>query len=121
VPSLPPSPHDSAIDTSKITPGFGAMLRKLMPYVWPADRADLKRRIYLAFALMFVAKLITIAVPYAFKFATDAVTGESRGPAPTTYSASCLGRWRSRRFTASAGSRCSSPLRAATRCSPPSR
>ena len=61
------------------------MLRKLAPYVWPRARVDLRRRIYLAFALMIVAKLITVAVPYAFKWATDAVTSEIRGGAPTTH------------------------------------
>jgi ATP-binding cassette subfamily B protein len=81
MPPLPPSPYDSAIDKSKLTPRFGAMLRKLAPYVWPAARADLKRRIYLAFALMIVAKLITVAVPYAFKWATDAVAAEAHGKA----------------------------------------
>ncbi len=76
---LPPSPYDSAIDRSKArNPRFSDVLRKLAPYVWPAARPDLRQRIYLAFALMIVAKLVTVAVPYAFKWATDAVAAESR-------------------------------------------
>ncbi len=59
------------------------MLRKLLPYVWPADRADLKRRIYLAFTLMVVAKLFTIAMPFSLKWATDAVSAEARGLSPS--------------------------------------
>lgn len=54
-------------------------MRKLLPYVWPSTRPDLKWRIYGAFALMFVAKLITVAVPYAYKWATDAVAGTAHG------------------------------------------
>ncbi len=50
-------------------------LRNLWPYIWPHERPDLKRRIYVALAMLFIAKLITIAVPYAFKWATDAITG----------------------------------------------
>ncbi len=61
------------------------MLRKLAPYVWPHGRADLRRRIYVALVLMLVAKLITVAVPYAFKWATDAVTREARTHGPATH------------------------------------
>ena len=78
MPPLPPSSLDALVEHRKINPRFGAVLRKLAPYVWPVSRPDLKRRIYLAFALMIVAKLVTVAVPYAFKWATDAVTLEAR-------------------------------------------
>ena len=49
---------------------------KLWPYIWPSERSDLKLRIYLALGLLIVAKLVTIAVPYSFKFATDALVGK---------------------------------------------
>jgi ATP-binding cassette, subfamily B, heavy metal transporter len=49
---------------------------RLWPYIWPKDRADLKLRVLLAVVLMVAAKLATIAVPYAFKWATDALAGE---------------------------------------------
>ncbi len=50
--------------------------RRLWPYIWPRDRFDLKARIFLAFAALVIAKLVTIAVPYSFKWATDALTAE---------------------------------------------
>ena len=50
-------------------------VKLLWPYIWPADRADLKLRVFLAVALMLLSKLITIAVPYAFKWVTDALAG----------------------------------------------
>ncbi len=43
------------------------------PYLWPAERADLRMRIILATGLLIIAKLVTISVPYTFKWATDAV------------------------------------------------
>jgi ATP-binding cassette, subfamily B, heavy metal transporter len=49
---------------------------RLWPYIWPKDRADLKLRVLSAVILMVAAKLATIAVPYAFKWATDALAGE---------------------------------------------
>jgi ABC-type transport system involved in Fe-S cluster assembly fused permease/ATPase subunit len=52
------------------------MWRRLWPYVWPAARKDLQRRIYAAFALLLLAKLVTLAVPYSFKWATDALSGK---------------------------------------------
>ncbi len=51
-------------------------VQDLWPYIWPADRADLKLRVFLAVALMLLSKLITIAIPYSYKWATDAVAGK---------------------------------------------
>jgi ABC-type transport system involved in Fe-S cluster assembly fused permease/ATPase subunit len=57
-----------------------ATIVNLWPYIWPADRRDLKARVIFATVLLFVAKLATVAVPFTFKWATDALTG--RGTAP---------------------------------------
>jgi len=51
-------------------------LLNLWPYMWPADRADLKMRVVWATVFLVVAKLILVLVPYFFKWATDALTGE---------------------------------------------
>ena len=48
----------------------------LWPYIWPADRGDLKLRVFLAVALMLLSKLITVATPYSFKWVTDALVGK---------------------------------------------
>jgi ATP-binding cassette, subfamily B, heavy metal transporter len=55
-------------------------LVSLWPYTWPDDRNDLKCRVVFATVLLFVAKLATIALPFTFKWATDALAG--RGTAP---------------------------------------
>jgi ATP-binding cassette, subfamily B, heavy metal transporter len=52
----------------------------LWPYIWPADRRDLKLRILVAMVLLVVAKLATIAVPFTFKWATDALAGQGSAP-----------------------------------------
>src|SRR6516164_1220859 len=57
-----------------------ATLVNLWPYIWPADRSDLKARVISATVLLVLAKLATIAVPFTFKWATDALAG--RGTAP---------------------------------------
>ena len=52
----------------------------LWPYIWPADRRDLKLRVLGAMALLLAAKLATIAVPFTFKWATDALAGTGSAP-----------------------------------------
>jgi len=64
----------------------GALLRTLVhlwPYIWPSDRADLKMRVVWATVLLFIAKLATISVPFTFKWAVDALTGEGSAPTGT--------------------------------------
>ncbi len=55
-------------------------LANLWPYMWPADRADLKMRVVWATVFLVLAKLVLVLVPYFFKWATDALTGELAAP-----------------------------------------
>ncbi len=57
-----------------------ATLVRLWPYIWPSDRRDLKLRVVSATVLLFVAKFATIAVPFTFKWATDALAGHGTAP-----------------------------------------
>ncbi|HXD14834.1 MAG TPA: ABC transporter ATP-binding protein/permease [Xanthobacteraceae bacterium] len=59
---------------------LASMLVHLWPYIWPADRRDLKGRVVFAMVLIFVAKLATVAVPFTFKWATDALAGHGSAP-----------------------------------------
>src|ERR1051326_8875781 len=52
----------------------------LWPYIWPAARRDLKARVVFATLLIFAAKFATIAVPFTFKWATDALAGHGTAP-----------------------------------------
>jgi ATP-binding cassette subfamily B protein len=49
----------------------------LWPYIWPSERADLKRRVVAAMLLLVVAKLATVAVPFTYKWAVDALSGQA--------------------------------------------
>ena len=63
-----------------------AIMRDLWPYIWDSDRRDLKLRVALSLVLLLAAKLATIAVPFTFKWATDALTGEGSAPvAPSSW------------------------------------
>ncbi|MCA0417975.1 MAG: ABC transporter ATP-binding protein/permease [Proteobacteria bacterium] len=75
-PSAPPTSanfHRSAV----IQPGSGffATFHALWPYLWPADRADLRTRVVAAFALMLCGRLVLMGVPFTFKWVTDALAG----------------------------------------------
>ncbi|MCP8940069.1 ABC transporter ATP-binding protein/permease [Alsobacter sp. SYSU M60028] len=57
-------------------------IQGLWPYLWPKDRADLRARILWATVLLFVAKLVTISVPFTFKWATDALVPANQHDVP---------------------------------------
>ena len=59
--------------------GHLTVLRQLAPYVWPADRPDLRWRVVWAMVALIIAKVITLAVPIAYKAIVDLLTGEASG------------------------------------------
>ncbi|MBB3972407.1 ABCB family ABC transporter ATP-binding protein/permease [Hansschlegelia beijingensis] len=63
---------------------FFQTIRRLQAFIWPSDRPDLKRRIAIAIVLLVLTKVITVLVPYGFKFATDALTLSATGGVPAT-------------------------------------
>jgi len=67
--------------------GHFAVLRELLPYVWPADRPDLRWRVVFALLALVVAKAITLAVPIAYKQVVDWLTGHASGAGVANVSA----------------------------------
>ncbi|WP_246101868.1 ABCB family ABC transporter ATP-binding protein/permease [Methylobacterium terricola] len=64
-------------------PGLVATYRRLWPYLWPHGRPDLQRRVFVAFGLLLVAKVVTLAMPFTFKWATDALVAVVGGKEET--------------------------------------
>nr|WP_304505829.1 ABC transporter ATP-binding protein/permease [Antarcticirhabdus aurantiaca] len=52
-------------------------LKHLWPFMWPAERPDLRMRVVWASAFLILAKLATVVIPYFFKWATDALDGKN--------------------------------------------
>jgi ABC-type transport system involved in Fe-S cluster assembly fused permease/ATPase subunit len=69
-----PAALSGAPSASKPPADHWIVLRGLAPFVWPVGRPDLRLRVALAFAVLVVAKLITVSTPVLFKWATDALT-----------------------------------------------
>src|SRR5471032_2473225 len=70
------SPSSNAIEQASL---IGTLLH-LWPYIWPGDRADLKMRVVWSVVLLLFAKVATLAVPFTFKWAIDALTGADTAP-----------------------------------------
>jgi ATP-binding cassette subfamily B protein len=56
-----------------------ATLRRFLPYLWPKDNAPLRWRIVVAMVLVLTAKAVTLALPFAYKGAVDAMSGPGSG------------------------------------------
>lgn len=75
IPAIPAASTDKQEAAAPAArPGHAEALRGLLPLVWPEDRPDLRLRVVLAFGVLLIAKLITVAVPIFYKDATDLLT-----------------------------------------------
>ena len=81
---LPQSRADAVL---KARTGHLAVLRELLPYIWPANRPDLRWRVVFALAALVAAKAITLAVPIAYKQVVDWLTGHANGAGTAAESA----------------------------------
>jgi ATP-binding cassette subfamily B protein len=63
---MPPSTPDNSP-----LPPVWATMRRFLPYLWPADAPALRRRVVIAMALVVVAKIVSLAMPFAYKGAVD--------------------------------------------------
>ena len=84
------SDHMAAASQSGAGASHLEMLRGILPYIWPADRPDLRLRVVLAMVALVASKVVTVAVPFAFKEAVDALTPKMPAGAAGTAVAAVL-------------------------------
>lgn len=53
-------------------------LKRFLPYLWPRDNPGLRARIAIAMGLVLAGKAVTLALPFAYKGAVDAMSGTAR-------------------------------------------
>jgi ATP-binding cassette subfamily B protein len=76
----------TTFDPSQVKPGNQLKtLRRLLPYLWPRGRGDLRFRVLVAVLLLIAAKLSSITVPVVLRGAVDALS-----PRPETLAAVAL-------------------------------
>ena len=76
-------------------------LKRFLPYLWPKNNTPLRRRIVIAMTLVLAAKAVTLALPFAYKGAVDAMAGtasEGLTVALALVAAYALGRFTSVAF-----------------------
>src|SRR6187401_1419736 len=76
-------PRRTTESESRVSADRGALLStivRLWLYIWPSERGDLKMRVVGSLLLLLAAKLATVAVPFTFKWATDALAGQGSAP-----------------------------------------
>ena len=72
------TPPDRTHAGRKTEPSFewGA-LRALGPYIWPRGQMDIKFRVVIALALLALAKIANVFIPYLYKLAVEILGGEA--------------------------------------------
>uniref|UniRef100_UPI0035319B2B ABCB family ABC transporter ATP-binding protein/permease n=1 Tax=Pararhizobium sp. IMCC3301 TaxID=3067904 RepID=UPI0035319B2B len=70
-------PKQQASPVSTSDGDLVSTIRNLWPYMWPSSRPELKRRVWWAFVALVVAKIVTVFVPFLYKYATDALAGNT--------------------------------------------
>ncbi len=78
----PQGPFGSLVARLTPDPSRLRAFRALTPYIWPHDRPDLQRTVMLSLVLMLIAKLVTVMMPFTYKWATDALVAASGGQLP---------------------------------------
>ena len=67
-------PPDDALSPPADDAESWATVRRFLPYLWPSGNSHLKRRIVGAMLFVLAAKATTLALPFAYKRAIDAMT-----------------------------------------------
>ncbi|CAH8618754.1 unnamed protein product [Schistosoma haematobium] len=53
------------------------IIRRLLKYVWPQDRPEIRLRVVAAMLLLLSSKFVNVLVPFVFKIAVDCLSGET--------------------------------------------
>ena len=74
-------PPDTSLPLSRPPADSWGTLKRFLPYLWPADKPHLKRRIIIAIMFVLLAKAVVLALPYAYRNAVDAMSAGVPGTA----------------------------------------
>ncbi len=72
---MPPDAPSSDSTTAPLDTEGWHTLKRFLPYLWPSDNSGLRWRIAIALLLVLAAKAVTLALPFAYKGAVNAMEG----------------------------------------------
>ncbi|MEM6494690.1 MAG: ABC transporter transmembrane domain-containing protein, partial [Pseudomonadota bacterium] len=75
--SVPSHPDKAAAQTKPPEAEGWATLRRFLPYLWPRGNWPLRRRIVVALSFVLITKAVTLALPFAYSGAVDAMSQSS--------------------------------------------
>ena len=76
-----------------------ATLKRFLPYLWPRDNPGLRARIVISMVLVLAAKAVTLALPFAYKGAVDAMSGKGTTSDGATVALALVAAYALGRFT----------------------
>jgi ATP-binding cassette subfamily B protein len=56
-------------------------IRKVAPYLWPADKPWVKQRVVIALVMLALAKIVAVTTPFFYREAVNLLSGEGASPA----------------------------------------
>ncbi|MFY0691132.1 MAG: ABC transporter ATP-binding protein/permease [Paracoccaceae bacterium] len=74
---MPPTPVSDARLNADLRKSGLRTVRRVAPYLWPADQSWVKVRVVAALALLFISKLVAVVTPFFYKGAVDSLSGEA--------------------------------------------
>ena len=63
--------------TSEVRGSGLRTIKRVIPYLWPAEHPWVKRRVVLSMMVLFLAKLISVGTPFFYKAAVDTLSGDA--------------------------------------------
>ncbi|NDW51927.1 ABC transporter ATP-binding protein/permease [Aliiroseovarius sp. PrR006] len=71
----------SRITSTELPDNNWRTIRRVAPYLWPAEHPWVKRRVVLAMLVLLLSKLVAVATPWFYGWAVNELAGESTAPA----------------------------------------
>ncbi|WP_299690279.1 ABC transporter ATP-binding protein/permease [uncultured Tateyamaria sp.] len=71
-----PTPDPSSDVQAEERESGWRVIRKVAPYLWPADKPWVKRRVVLAMLALILSKLVSVYTPIIYRDAVDVLAGE---------------------------------------------
>ena len=78
---MAPSKITAPSEDNAVASSGWRIIYRVAPYLWPKDQPWVKRRVVIALAMLFIAKLVAVATPFLYKGAVDLLGGDTGGEA----------------------------------------